>query len=269
MGRVFDNDLCGCGSGKKYKNCCMKKKFTNERYLRMKYSVEDVPFQKIKFVIYSDNNTLVGLKLINENGEEITAPLKEIQGLYRRENKSDKILYTQPINDNFVIDINDELAKYDMILAVDTSYNPHQHLKTAFTSIIMCAKGESKKEHEYDYTRNCQLLEWDATQCSRIENYMYAYTIEFLRTKYEENNIQIRTAVIIDSCLGSIPSYNERIEPIFEDYFLPEGFHIFYASDKGDTAQNKLLRECHKHAKEALCKRQVLFHNLRQLIFHN
>lgn len=26
MGGVFDNTLCSCGSGKKYKNCCMKKK---------------------------------------------------------------------------------------------------------------------------------------------------------------------------------------------------------------------------------------------------
>ena len=36
------------------------------------------------------------------------------------------------------------------------------------------------------------LLEWDATQCSQIENYMYAYSIEFLRTKYNENNALLK-----------------------------------------------------------------------------
>lgn len=66
MGGVFDNTLCSCGSGKKYKNCCMKKKMTYERYQRMKYNVEDVLFDKAKIVIYSDNTIPLGVKLITK-----------------------------------------------------------------------------------------------------------------------------------------------------------------------------------------------------------
>jgi hypothetical protein len=251
MGKIAGNNLCSCGSGKKYKNCCMKKKMTYERYQRMNYSVENVPFQKLKIVIYSDNTTALGVKLINENRKEIKTSLKEIQGLYRRENKPDKMLYTQPINDNFIIDSNVELAKYDMLLVVDTSYDPYLNPKMAFTSILTCLK-EYETKNAYGYKIIPHLLEWDATQCSQIENYMYAYSIEFLRTKYNENNALLKTAVIIDSCLESIPSYNEKKEAIFENYYLPDGFFIFYASDKGDMLQNKLLKTCDSQAKGAL-----------------
>ena len=251
MGGVFDNTLCSCGSGKKYKNCCMKKKMTYERYQRMKYNVEDVPFDKAKIVIYSDNAIPLGVKLINENGNEIKTSLKEMQGLYRRENKPDKMLYTQPINDSFVINSNVELAKYDMLLVVDTSYDPYSNPKMAFTSILTCLK-EYETKNEYGYNIISHLLEWDLTRCSQVENYTYAYAIEFLRTKYKENNVILKTAVIIDSCLGSILSYNEKKEAIFEDYYLPDGFFIFYASDKGDMLQNTLLKTCDSQAKEAL-----------------
>ena len=47
MGKIAGNNLCSCGSGKKYKNCCMKKEMTYERYQRMNYSVENVPFQNV------------------------------------------------------------------------------------------------------------------------------------------------------------------------------------------------------------------------------
>jgi hypothetical protein len=68
----------------------------------------------------------------------------------------------------------------------------------------------------------------------------------------DKKGILLKTAVIIDSCLGSIPLYNEREEPIFESYYLPDGFFIFYASDKGDKLQNKLIKECNSEAQKAL-----------------
>lgn len=232
MGKISDNSLCSCESGKKYKNCCMKKEMTYERYQRMNYSVENVPFQKLKIVIYSDNATALDLKLINENGKEIKTSLKEIQGLYRRENKPDKMLYTQPINDNFVIDSNTELVKYDMLLVVDTSYDPYLNPKMAFTSILTCLK-EYETKNAYGYKIISHLLEWDATQCSQIENYMYAYAIEFLRTKYKENNALLKTAVVIDSCLDSIPSYNEKKKRFLKIITYRMAFLSFMQATKG------------------------------------
>ncbi len=185
MKNSISDKSCSCGSGKSYKNCCMKKKYTNERYQRLKYTVEDVPFEKARIVIFSDNTTPVGVKLLNEEGTEIKTYLVEVQGLYKRNNnnKSDKITYTVPVSDELVIDPSNELSKYDMILVVDTSYDPYAKIKIAFTSILVCLKG---KEYEYAYGNkeftykiNFQLLEWDATQCNQIENYMYAYAIEF------------------------------------------------------------------------------------------
>jgi len=258
MKNSINDEPCSCGSGKSYKSCCMKKKYTNERYQRLKYTVEDVPFEKARIVIFSDNTTPIGVKLLNEEGTEIKTSIVEVQGLYKRSNsnKSDKITYTIPVSDEMVLDPNNELSKYDMILVVDTSYDPYANIKIAFTSILVCLKEKEYEDaygnKEFIYKKNFQLLEWDATQCNQIENYMYTYAIEFLRTKYKENNILLKTAVIIDSCLGSIPLYNERKEPIFESYYLPDGFFIFYASDKGDKIQNKLMKECNSEAQKAL-----------------
>ena len=116
----------------------MKKKYTNERYQRLKYTVEDVPFEKARIVIFSDNTTPIGVKLLNEEGTEIKTSIVEVQGLYKRSNsnKSDKITYTIPVSDEIAIEPTSELSKYDMILVVDTSYDPYAKIKIAFTSIL-------------------------------------------------------------------------------------------------------------------------------------
>lgn len=253
MKETSENDLCSCGSGRKYKNCCLKRK-TKERYQRMKYNVENVPFEKVQIVIYSDGTTELGLKLLNENGEEIKTTLSEIEGYYERENKSDKVLFSQPVTDNrYIKDINGELIKYDAILVIDTSYEMIENIKIAFTSMMICWKLSSEND-KYNYKQSSQVIEWDATSVDKPENLMYAEVIENVRIQNEKRNQSPKIAVIVDSDLENISYFNDRTKPIFENYYLPEQYHMFYASsDSGnENFQNKLLKMCDNEAKNAL-----------------
>lgn len=105
---------------------------------------------------------------------------------------------------------------------------------------------------EYEYQCSSNLIEWDPTLINKPENFMYAFAIEFVRDHFQEQNENPSIAVIIDSELGNIPSFNNRTLPIFNNYYLPENIDILYASDKGRHLQNKLLKKCDKEAKKAL-----------------
>jgi len=248
-----ENDLCSCGSGRKYKNCCLKSK-TKERYQRLKYNVENVSFQKVQVIIYSDTTTELGIKLLNENGEEIKTTLSEMQGYYERENKTDKILFSQPVADNkYIRDINRELVKYDAILVIDTSYEMIENTKMAFTSMMIFWKLSGENDN-FNYKLSSQVIEWDATPVDKPENLMYAEVIENVRVQNNKYNQSPKIAVIVDSDLDNISYFNGRTKPIFENYYLPEKFHMFYASsDSGnENFQNKLLRICDNEAKNAL-----------------
>ncbi len=256
-----ESDLCSCGSGRKYKNCCLKRK-TKERYQRMKYNVENVPLQKAQVVIYSDATTELGIKLLNENGEEIKTALSEIQGYYERENKSDKILFSQPVADNrYIRDINRELVKYDAILVIDTSYEMIENTKMAFTSMMFCWKLSGENDN-FNYKLSSQVIEWDATSVDKPENLMYVEVIENVRVQNNKYSQSPQIAVIVDSDLDNISYFNDRTKPIFDNYYLPEKFHIFYASsDSGnENFQNKLLKICDNEAKKALLeyKREMI-----------
>lgn len=49
--------------------------------------------------------------------------------------------------------------------------------------------------------------------------------------------------LIIDFDLGSLDAYNARLSPLIDDYYLPEGFELMYASAEVgmENVQNKLI----------------------------
>jgi len=149
--------------------------------------------------------------------------------------------------------IDAELIKFDIILVIDTSYDPKADLRMAFTSIIAYKK-HVIDDDTYVFEIIPTLVEWDSTSTEKPENFMYCLAIEDLRAHYQKIKKTPRIAVIVDSDLGNIRSYNDRTKAIYGKYFLPEGFFVFYASsDRGsEYLQNKLLTMCDKEAQEAL-----------------
>lgn len=61
--------------------------------------------------------------------------------------------------------------------------------------------------------------------------------------------------IIMDSELGLLKEINARRAPLIEDFYLPVGFEIMYASDATGTAEflaNMLIRTCDKTSTELL-----------------
>lgn len=72
------------------------------------------------------------------------------------------------------------------------------------------------------------IFEWDATGIDKPENLMYADRIDALNNYLSQNNLfNKKVAVIVDSDLENIPYFNKRIMPIFNNFILPNNFHIF------------------------------------------
>lgn len=52
--------------------------------------------------------------------------------------------------------------------------------------------------------------------------------------------------IVVDSDLGNLDDYNSRSKPIFENYFLPDGYELIFASDKvKDNLFNEMIHRCH------------------------
>lgn len=231
-----------------------KKNQNKQRLQRVKLKINENKSSKMCLKIYSNEKTNLGFEVLDENGKQISS-IYEIEGYYERDSGKDKILYTQHVNDGKYIDnIDFELTKYDVIIAIDTSYELFGNEMMAFTGVIIFNKLSSIKEKEYGYEQITHVIEWDASSTKTPENLMYAQSIENIRLHNLMMNQNPKIAVLIDSDLDKISSFNDRTKPIFENYYLPDEFHFFYASSdkKNDCLQNKLFAQCDNEAKTAL-----------------
>lgn len=222
-----------------------------ERLIRFKFKVDSDLVDNPKMVIHSDQG-IIKHKIVDQNGQEIESSLDEIEGYYIGDSGRDKVLFSQPVTENhFVTNVDKGLAEFDVILVVDTSYDPYLDPKMAFTSIMILNR-VNIEDSEFHYLRRSFLLESDLTSIEKPENFMYCFAIELLRDHHKGLNETPKIAVIIDSDLDKIPSYNAGTRPIFNNYFLPQNFSLLYARDRGKYFQNKLLKLCDNEAKKAL-----------------
>lgn len=59
-----------------------------------------------------------------------------------------------------------------------------------------------------------------------------------------------RRCLVVDSDLDVLMRINRREEAIIEDFFLPEGWQLNYASDKSaDFILNKMIKFCDRESK--------------------
>ncbi|MFA1624355.1 hypothetical protein ACDY96_16400 [Rhizobium mongolense] len=63
-----------------------------------------------------------------------------------------------------------------------------------------------------------------------------------------------RVGMIVDSDLGNIPNFNDRSAPFFEDWYLPPGVQLVYASadSGGENVVNRVLQTADSVSTQAL-----------------
>lgn len=227
-----------------------------EKYRIVEFQTTISVDKKTKFNFVS---TLHGyVKAIDEDGNEHILNPAQLTEYYTKNNGTEKILSKSVINeDKKNFDIDGNLLEYDYILAVDTSYELISSVKKAFTAFTLIETTLLKANcTELNNPFDVYTFEWDATGIDKPENLMYANRIDALSNYLSQNSLfNKKVAIIVDSDLENIPSFNKQQLPIFDSYILPNDFHIFYAStDSGNCIQNAILRACDNEAKKALYK---------------
>lgn len=78
------------------------------------------------------------------------------------------------------------------------------------------------------------------------ENENWMHLIELLRESCQCTDAR-KIGIIVDSDLGNLNDYNQRIKPIWDNYYLPGEFELIFASDKvTDIIFNRMIATCHK-----------------------
>ena len=173
-----------------------------------------------------------------------------LKASYKREGKPDKVLYEIPFegNDGF----NDvlQLRNYNKIFAIDTN-----------------TKSVGKDTYSIAAIVECKIL---AMPFGSIASYSNIATMKILNPvgvaeklawrkwiqivmKQPFFNILHKYCLIVDHDYGNINEYNKRIKPIVENFYLPMGFTLIYASsDKAESLVNQLIKKCDSVAKKKL-----------------
>jgi len=149
--------------------------------------------------------------------------------------------------ENLTIIPNIVLTRYTWVLAVDTNSPKEKLPNTVFTGIV-----QSKVLPQIDGRLELSIYLEEVVEIHNLNLPSERFGWSFVCKSIINLSPEALVAVIVDSELGSIPSINQREEPILDDFYLPNRFELLYASSDtgGGYIANDLLRRCDKNAKE-------------------
>jgi len=233
------NERCWCGSGKKYKKCCVNKKPRNSIF-EFDFG-RQVTINQIK--VSSQSGKIDFLK----DGQAVV-PSKVVSQMAYPRSKGQKVLVEAPSGVQLDISGAFHADQYDAIIAIDTNTQ-----KIAGELISVCGVVAARAIRFPGFLQ----LERQPVAClefrnvvGKPENVAWREVIKALRLPLEIKRI----ALVIDSDLGEIRKYNSREKPIIDNFFLPFNMSFIYASsDSGqDLVFNKPIVEADREARRVL-----------------
>jgi len=231
--KIGNNELCSCGSGKKFKKCCRDKKPRRESiFVDMgtptiinAYSIG--PLGEIEF---------------KRDGQKVD-PLSAFLKKWYDKKKGQKILYDIPVDVNN-LSLN-YLKQFDYIYAIDTNI---KEVEGRLMSVCYCAKYNPLTKEGFMRGPICFEDNPNVTEQSN-----WGELIKDIM-KQDEYSSNLKIAIVVDSDYGNIQKYNSRELPIANQFYVPENFTLIYAStDSGiENLPNQMISECDKLAKKYL-----------------
>jgi len=240
MKRIGRNDPCPCGSGRKYKKCCLRKR-PREQYVYIGFR------EAFDGLTLDDGQVFVNLPL----GKRAKADPVLAQTQYTRTNGREKVLSSVP--DAATFDIQGYLAShFDAIWAVDTNTKRLNKDDVSVSSILECyPRMTAPTEVEIACRKNGTIV---FRNCPNGEAEKHAWY--GLVTRITENpgyREDMRIALVTDHDLQKHCQYNAREIPIYQGFFLPANFTLVYAtSDANENILNSLIRQCDRDAGKKL-----------------
>jgi hypothetical protein len=156
--------------------------------------------------------------------------------------KGNKILFQADQNPTDIYDgPNEYLAKFESVFAVDTNTNPGSGLSISVSLWLSRMEKNTKDEWVIEPRYPPAFLFNSPVQ--NPERFAWHNLILRLMSSPD---VKKPVAIIVDSSLGILDKINLRTEPVNEDFLLPEGFTLVYASaDAGrEFIANNLIRQC-------------------------
>jgi len=241
------NSLCSCGSGKKYKNCCLVK-IPRETYIQFQVK-KSVSIDEIGYN-FKDNQIM-----FRSNGKPIPLLNPRTEIGYKRKNKKSRKTTLSISANEYHPSLNplNFLLEYDYIFAVDTNTKIiNIQGKDTNVSVTYISQGLIKKEDDKIITESVDIA------ANEFHNYKYdpekvgwKFACKIIANKLNLTS-EKKVCLIVDSSLGDLSNFNNK-KPILGDWVLPENFTLVYASaESKDTAANMLLKRCDRKSNEIL-----------------
>ena len=223
------NKKCPCGSGKKFKNCCMNKK---PRTTIVTMDMGE-PVQINSLSIDNKGN----FKVFNDKNEFF--PQQAFLEINYPREKSPKTLLKIPLKGSELsTNIYSSLNEKDILYAVDTNTMVIGKESISTSAILLCKINKDTA----DYAPVAFMAFRNQTN---PEKNAWKHLIKLIMQNPNYSDKQT-FKIIVDSDLGNLHKYNSREIPIHGDFYLPTNFSLIYASsDSGsEYLPNKLIREC-------------------------
>jgi hypothetical protein len=247
MAKIGRNDPCPCGSGKKFKKCCLGKKPREQTV--MVGSPE--PLRGVHYD--KDKMEFMGLTI---DGRLIKPDVTFSQIHYAGQSGKEKVITR--IQDK-VIPNEGDLMKYlsssfDLIIAVDTNTKVIAGETVSVTGVGHCCVQATPDPNVYNVEfpwhgavlfRNCP---------NELPSEKFGWMTVMREANRDPRNSLKRFAIVTDYDLDNHSLYNSKKIPIFRDFYLPDNFVLMYGRGDGPTQNllNHVVRQCDKESTELL-----------------
>lgn len=244
LSMIERNRPCPCGSGKKYKRCCLLKK-NRTTTVRWRFSGPPWPnhariYPDGRIGLYRDHEALVPTD---------TSMLTWYGRAKKRKVVND--LAMEP-HARATINLNDLLVGYTTLIAIDTNTRVIRHERVSIAGVVMTniqRRGNRGfallRRHAYSFR---------SLPAGEEELYGWKYLFDLVEADGRYRR-QASIGIIVDAHLDRIARFNRREEPILPGRFLPINVTLLYATaDAGgsDYAPNRMMKDCDAMARLTL-----------------
>jgi hypothetical protein len=247
MDKTGRNSPCPCGSGKKYKKCCLEKQPREQ-------SVIVASSEPLRGVHYDkEKMEFTGLTL---DDRLIKPVITYSQTHYKSHSGKEKVLVR--IQDKVIHDEADLLrhlfSDFDLIIAIDTNTKTIGSERISVAGTVHCVLQHIPASNSYDVNfpwhgailfRNCPIA---------LPSEKFGWVTEIQRINRDPLSKRKRFAVVTDHDFDNHPSYNTQKTPIFKAFYLPDNFRLMYGRGDGSNQSflNDLVKRCDKKSTEVL-----------------
>lgn len=250
MNKPGRNDPCPCGSGKKYKKCCINKKpRVHSVMLGSSEPLRGVHYdkEKMEFTGLTHDNRL------------IKPIMAYTQTHYESESGKERVI--SRVQDKVVPNEADLLrhlsSSFDLIIAMDTNTKVIAGDRISVAGIVHCVAQRipdpGREGYHASFPWQGSLLFRDCPNDLSPEK--FAWITEVRRINEGEPQAgSKKVALVTDHDLDNHALFNAKKQPIFGDFYLPDNFTLMYGRGDGPSENllNHLVKHCDKESSTVL-----------------